>query len=1169
MQLLALRCLSRRPYPLAALLLLLVASPGPPAFAQEIRAAVTGRVTDAQGAVMPGVSVVVLHVDTNTASDAITDERGSYSVRQLVPGPYRITATLNGFKTFVRDGVTLRTAETATIDVRLEVGTLEEIVTVNAELSAIESDQSTLAQTMENKRVSELPLNGRQVYMLLQLTSGTLFTQSQFGAQGFSGTRAWDVNGSLTIHGSRTGNNEFLIDGAPSAGTGGGTGSWNYSPPVDAIEEFRVQTASVDASYGRTSGGIVNLTLRSGTNQVRGSGVTLYRGTDLDARQIQNIRNNISIDGHKYFNGEGMLSGPIRRDKTFFMGGYQGFYEDIPFPTTRTVPTDLQLQGDFSQTLDAQGRVIPIFDPATTRPGPNGTFVRDQFQCNGRLNVICPDRFHPIASALAQHMPRGNVPGRVTGQDNFINSPNLGRYRYNSYLARIDQVFSDRHRLSFSNAGNWGIEFRNENGLPEPSIRSDNYPTHRNHYLATIDDTYILSPSLLLTTRVSFDRFDEPHEKQYGDINPDLPFQGPYQLSGPPFPQVNFDFYEDMFPRTFRRVKNDALSFRSSLAKTAGSHLLKAGGEFRAYNFSRWDEVASNGSFNFNNSFTRRNPLQADGSGSEFASFLLGLPSGGNVAVGTPREELYRYVALYVQDDWKIGRRATLNIGLRWDYQPPVREAENRLVTGFDPTSPNPLQGQLAPGVINPATGQPVQVAGGLLYPGQNGAGESPYGGDWNNIQPRVGFSYKVTDRLVARSNYGRSYLGLSSDGQAGMVVTDYQRSTPFTSSLDGGVTPFQPWANPFPDGFLQPRAGELGLATNLGQGLTFYNPDFKVPYTDQWMAGIDLELPWNVGLDLAYVGNRVGGLQVSRAFNAIPQSEREKAIARLGGNPNYLNEQLANPFQGLVPATGLNNATVSRNQLLRPYPQFGDITLERLNIGRATYHALEAVATKRYSNGIMVAVNYTMMRMKEATGLLNTYDAEPFYDLSGNERRHRMTITGLIDLPFGPGRAIGGSTRGLVGGLIGGWQFNVIGEIQSGTPLGMNGDAILLEDDFSLGGDQSFDRWFDNSTRTNPRPDGTFAWDTRGTNDYRQSPFRFSNVRTPSVSQWSFSLFKNTRITPRVNMQIRIETFNVFNSRLYGGPNTNPTAADFGVINTASQINFARTTQLGLRFQF
>jgi len=343
---------------LACVLILLPSA----AAGQQFKANVTGTVTDAQGALVPGVTVTVVNTDTNVSSESVTDTSGVYSVKDLTPGPYKLTATLQGFKTFVRGGLVLHTAETATVAVKMDVGSLEETVTVTAGLSEVETNQSVLSQTMDNKKVSELPLNGRQVYMLLQLTSGTLFTQQQFGASGFSGTRAWDVNGSVTIHGSRTGNNEFLIDGASNAGTGG----WTYAPPVDAIEEFKVDTASTDASYGRTSGGVVNLTLKSGTNDLRGSATALFRGTMLDSNPIQNRLNNISNKGHKYADVEGTVSGPIRRGRTFFMGGYQGFYENIPFPVTRTVPTAAQLRGDFSQTTTANGTPILIYDPATT-----------------------------------------------------------------------------------------------------------------------------------------------------------------------------------------------------------------------------------------------------------------------------------------------------------------------------------------------------------------------------------------------------------------------------------------------------------------------------------------------------------------------------------------------------------------------------------------------------------------------------------------------------------------------------------------------------------------------------------------------------------------------------------------------------------------------------------
>ncbi len=408
------------------------------ASAQETRATITGTVKDTQGAVDPRGDrhgPQYRHERGDRGRDATSPASSAFRSCSRVPSESRPRWPAS--RRWVREGITLRTAETVTINIPLAIGAVEETITVSAASSAIESNESTVSQTIENKRISELPLNGRQVYMMMQLTAGTLFTQTTFGATGFSGTRAWDVNGSLSVHGSRTGNNEFLIEGAPSAGTGGGTGNWNYAPPVDAIEEFKIGTSATDASYGRTSGGVVNMTLRSGTNSLRGSTIGLYRGTALDSNQIQNIRNNISNEGHTYYNNETMVSGPIRRSKTFFMGGYQGFYENIPFPVTRTVPTALQLQGDFSQTTTANGTPIVIYDPATTRSNGAGGFIRDQIQCNGRLERDLPGPLPSRGQDAAQYFPRPNAaPSNLAGNDNFVNSPSVGRYRYNSYLTR-------------------------------------------------------------------------------------------------------------------------------------------------------------------------------------------------------------------------------------------------------------------------------------------------------------------------------------------------------------------------------------------------------------------------------------------------------------------------------------------------------------------------------------------------------------------------------------------------------------------------------------------------------------------------------------------------------------------------------------------------------------
>jgi outer membrane receptor protein involved in Fe transport len=1129
---------------LAALLLLVALLTSVPALqAQEIWATVVGTVVDAQGAPMAGVAVTVQNVDTNISTKAQTDVSGSYRVSKLQPGRYRIRAAVQGFKTYVRDGIVLRTAETGTVDVVLSLGDVAESITISADLSAAESNQSTLAQTMENKRVSELPLNGRQVYMLLQQTAGTLFTQTQFGAQGFSGTRAWDVNGSVSIHGSRTGNNEFLIDGGAIAGTGG----WSYAPPVDAIEEFKVQTASTDASYGRTSGGVVNLTLRSGTNKLRGSGVLLLRGTALDANTIQNIDNGISNEGHKYVNGEFTLSGPIQKDKTFFMIGYQGFREDIPFPATSTVFTDLERQGDFSQSRNSAGQPITIYDPLTTRPDPArpGRYIRDPFPGNR----IPRDRMNPISLALIEDIPSPNAAGDGNGFDNFINSPNLGFYRYNSYLLRLDHRFNPDHRISLSHSSNWGTEKRSENGMPAgPALRSDNWPTSRNSYFAVVDDVLTLDANTVLNTRVSFDRFNEPHPKEFGALgSTQLPFQTAFQVTDEPtFPGVTFpdDDLQDLFARGFRQVRNDIYTAQTSLSKTFGAHFGKAGVELRNYRLLRNDTGDSNGNYRFNGGFTQRDPQQGDGtSGAAAASFLLGLPSQATVDVNAFSMRDYRYVGLYVQDEWKINSKATLILGLRWDYQAPVVEEDDKLVVGFDTTTPSPLQVPL------------LDLRGGLLYGNVDGNSRSPYKGDWNNFQPRASLSYEISSRVVGRANYGRSFLPLTGAGSEGIIQNGFSQQTSMVTSVQTGI-PYNTFSNPFPEGFLQPVGSSLGLATGIGTTITYQNTEYEVPYTDQWMAGVRVDLPWQLSLDVAYVGNRVSKLPVARSMNEVSRAEREKGIEALGGNASYLSTQLPNPFAGKVPGTSLNNPTVSRQQLLRPYPQFTGITMNLDNVGHSSYNALETVITKRLSKGFVGTVNYTLSRLKEATAFLNNgFDAEPFEDLATIDRTHHLTVSALYELPFRGSR------------LAEGWQINLLYEIASGVPVAMPNGYLRQESAKLPSGQQTRERWFDNSTRTNPRADGTWAWDTLAPNEFRVARFRMPDVRENPISTMAISVFKSTRVG-QTTVQLRGELFNPLNSRYYGGPDTGITSGSFGRISE-SQFNFPRQGQLGVRVIF
>jgi hypothetical protein len=584
----------------------------------------------------------------------------------------------------------------------------------------------------------------------------------------------------------------------------------------------------------------------------------------------------------------------------------------------------------------------------------------------------------------------------------------------------------------------------------------------------------------------------------------------------------------------------------STLSKTMGKHLLKAGGDLRLYQLIRSELNDSNGVYDFRVGFTQQDPQQGDAlSGNAFASFLLGYADNAHVSINAASDRRYPYVDLFLQDDWKISSRVSVNVGVRWDYQAPLYEADNKLVVGFDQTTPSPLQ---VPG---------LSLRGGLLFAGQNGAPRSPYTSDWNNIQPRAGLSYKITDHLVARANYGRSYLPVTGCC-GGVVQTGFSQDTNMVTSVQTGI-PFNTFSNPFPNGFLQPANGGQGLLTGIGTGLSFVNPKFEVPYADQWMTGVNLELPWNIGVDAAYVGNKVSKLPTTNgtAINEVPRAEREKAIEALGGNASYLSTQLPNPFAGLVnPILALNNPTISRGQLLRPNPQFNGISTILDNKGWSTYHGFELVATKRMSHGLMTSVNYTLSRLREATDYLNNgFEATPFEDLASIDRTHHITITALYELPFGPGKTFAANASGLVAGLVGGWQVNVLHEWESGTPTGMP-NGIISCDPRLPGDQQTRDRWFNTSCFSSNPP-----------NAFRTAPFRMSDVRDPAITNTALSFFKNTRVA-QATLQLRFELFNPFNTRIYGGPNTTITSTQFGRI-TPSQINFPRTGQVGVRYVF
>ncbi len=572
------------------------------------------------------------------------------------------------------------------------------------------------------------------------------------------------------------------------------------------------------------------------------------------------------------------------------------------------------------------------------------------------------------------------------------------------------------------------------------------------------------------------------------------------------------------------------------------------------------------GNFAFDTGFTRRNPQVSDStSGNSIASFLLGAVASGNTDLNASSAARFHTYSLYLQDDLRLTPTLSFNLGLRWDLQTPITERYDRMVIGFDPATTYTLGS--------------ASAQGGLLFagPGHRSSWEASH----TNFQPRLGVAWQARPRLVVRASYGMSYLPLG--GTGGLVTVrqnGYSRSTPYVSTSGGGANLYIPnlpgnssWSNPFPNGVLQPYGNSLGLKTYVGQGVTFDDPGYTVPYVHQFNVGLEYEFPWKVTLEASYVGSRTRHLTISQNANAISLQDRLQCYA----SQTYCTKSVPNPFAGApeMIGTSLYNANVSNSQAMLPYPQFTGVTEASRPIGNQSGDLLEVRANKRLSHGLMANVSYTFGKIIMTRGFREPQYTVPYRTLASYDRTHHMALTLQYDLPFGSGKRWLGGAHGVVEKLVGGWQYNTSMEYMTGTPTARP-DAFNLRDPQLPSGQQTFGRWFNtctllaNGQRSNcASADEPITW-VQMTNSYQLRSYDdlFPNIRNMWATQVNMSMFKNFRITERVFFQFRAEAFNAFNTPIYQGPNTSLTSNSFG-ITTISQQNFPRSMQFAFRLSF
>lgn len=1129
----------------------------------------TGKIIDQSGLAVPGAAIAATSTATGLKQSAESNELGNYSIPLLPPGVYTLSVRKDGFKPLTSSRVELQVAQVARLDFTLEVGSTSDAVEVRAEAPLLSQETSSLGQVIDNAKVANIPLNGRSTFRLLQLTPGVLTSPSGSGMFGDIPANQVDES-NFSIGGGRYKSSEVMIDGVPA--TAGFGNTVTTVPTVEGTQEFKVQSSNLSAEWGRFGGGVVNVSTRSGTNELHGSVFEFLRNSAFDANEFFNKGAGRGIPPFRMNQFGYGVAGPVwlgklydGRNRTFFFTDFQGTRWRRGDVFIGSVPTLAERSGDFTRTATAQGQVINMYDPLTTRPDPNraGQFLRDPFAGNR----IPQTRFDPITSRMLPFYPAPNVAGLpFTSLNNYIsNAPR--KIDQVSYSMRVDHNVSAKERI-FGRFGVYRSRLAQPDtyGNPASAGVGANGLVNTNGYNGALNSLTTLSPNFLMEVKYGFARFHWDRPTRSFGFNPtSLGFSealvSQFQVLN--FPPTAVEGITGLSGGSYLNTSQDRHSLLVSLTRVSGRHSLKFGPDVRLMRAGSFDNARPSGQYNFPRSFTRGpdpNVFTAN-AGAGFASFLLGAANTGSVIVGPSLTVQNWYFAGYLQDDIRLNSRLTLNLGIRYETESPVTERYNQL-SRFNYNLASPVR-----------NGQFPNLAGGLEFTSETD--RYPWIWDRNNFAPRAGFAWQPLAKTVVRGGGGIFYSPLEYAGGGGFTnAPGYSAETPFVGSLDG-LTVFRSLSNPFPDGLTKPAGRSQRASTFLGQAVSSLAPNPRSPYMVQWNFDLQREVRGYL-IDAAYSGSRGVKLNQARQFNALPPSVLSQGTG--------LQQLVDNPFFGTIPVGALAQPRVARQQLLLPFPQFTGVTSLNEGSANSVYHALNIKVERRFSSGVGFLFSYTAAKLisdsqngfqnlgNPLDGGLNS-NVQNWYNLQAERAVSEMDVAQgfafsyVAELPFGKGKRFLTGVRGAAGALVNGWQLSGVITYRGGTPLivtapgtlvgnrpNSNGKSAKIEGDRTRA--ESIARWFDTSTLTPPAP---FTFGNAG----RTLP----DVRGPAVKNADVSMVKNTRIRESVALQLRLESFNLMNRPHLWLPNTNAGSLQFGQISTTTLL--PRVNQIALKLMF
>lgn len=1140
-------------------------------YGQEVRATITGTVSDPGGAPVPGALVTATNTATNASVATRTTDSGNYVTPFLAPGNYVLTVEQSGFKKFIREAIELESLDKARVDVHLEIGALSDSVTVNATVSVLQTETATRGQTISSEMLENIPTMGRNPFQLAWSAPGIVKTGS------FRYLRAFDIGGTsgFSVNGGKNQENEVLLDGISDVQS---SRQVIGVPTIDSVQEFKVLTNTYDAQYGRTGGGIVTIVTKGGGNQVHGNAFEYLQNDKLNANQSElnaagtpKSPNHINMFGFQ-------AGGPIfipklfdGRNRLFWLLSYEGERQRSADPGVATLPLDAWRKGDFSSLLNAQGQPILIYDPTTTQA--NGS--RTPFTGN----VIPPNRINPIAAKVLSFYPEPNTNG--------VNAAHLNNYTYpsrwvgdmNAWVGRADYQLNAKNSFFFRYSENPYTEFRSlvfvtNLSQKNPAEPTGNAPLIRNGRNWTFDWTSVLSPRMTFDLRAGLNRWEETTGNIFGaNYDPtQLGFSGALvsQFTRLQFPYFTLGSYQAIgSSRLLSFSPHDTYTIQPNLNLVLGNHFLKFGVEGRRYNDNTINPGMASGQYNFDKNWTQAVVNKPDAtSGNEIASFLLGIPQTATVDRNIDPAFVHFYYATFFQDDWKITKRLTLNLGLRWDYETPATERYNRMLIGLDLNKPSPIASQV----------QGVDLKGQALFAGVNGNGRGAFAPDRNNFGPRIGAAYALAEKWLVRGGYGLYYLGQGETGSN----QGFSNTTNAITSLDG-LTPAVSLQNAFallPGGqLLAPLGNSQGATSFLGQNVTTNWFNRPLPYSQQYSFDIQHELKGGLLAEVGYSGNQTKKLPINATLGAsLNQNVPLNYVpaSQLYQPQSYYTAQVANPMAGLIPNNAaLNGATIQRQILLYAFPQYSQVTLNNLPLGKMRYDALVAKLTKRFSAGLTFIASYTLSKDLEQVSLLNLQDLNlSNINATKLEKRpanqvdipQKFNFGGVYELPIGRGRHFGGDMPRVLNQLIGGWELNWNYSRYRGWALQYPNAAQVAPGSAELDNPTTA-RYFNTSLWIDPNTGRLVPAQPAFT--LRTFPSLFSNVRLPGYHNLDASVSKLFPITERISLQFRFEAVNAFNHPWYSNiQSIDVTNSGFGRLNPTQQ-NLPRFLKLGLNLRW